>query len=903
MKYKYKKQLLSSAIASVLIAGGAPVVAQQNSENTDADNEVLTEIVVVRGLRSSLNQAADIKRDADQVVEAIVAEDIGKFPDNTVAAALQRVPGIQVVNNFNNEIVSPLIRGIGDIVTTLDGREIFTGVGRGFAFQDLPAEALSGAEVYKSNSANLIEGGIAGVINLTRVKPLAFDEGLTVATNLRGMYGDEVEELGLTGGILVSNRFDTDVGEMGILVDVSYSDQDFNRPISFNCDPRSGTNGPQGAAGVVLPTCVGGLTDTGEYQRPQANLYYQWRPTENLEVYADALYAGYRAEFATHFIFSDIFAAQSVTGVTTNGEEFTAPVNDAGFYDANSSVIQSLRLGQTATFNNVPGLTSTQAKTGETDQYVFGGGVKYTSDRWDLNVDLSRVESENGNRNTIVDIGKQIDAVNIIVNDDSHGTTVMPGSPLSTPDDFRLANSLFQDYNRAESIANAIRLDGKYKLEEGFIQEIQFGGRIIDRDASFYSNAPGGPGAPGGNRVTLVSESGLPDDFLIESPNTIPVINNGEHWYTPDPDFLRDNTDVLRELYGAEPGDPAWDPSRNYDASETTSSVYLQAKYGLEFDSGILLDGLIGVRYSHTDRSLSGTGRVNGELTPQTRDTSDGTFLPNASARLQLTDDLQLRFTYAKTQAQPFFGDLNPGLTYDVPLNANIRPTGGGGNPDLEPQESDAYDATIEYYFSDSSYMSAAVYYRTIEGRVAAGTEIEEIDGIEYSVTRPRNIGESSLQGVELSAQWFLDFLPEGFDGLGLTANYTLADSSIDTEGDPLEGEPLLGVSKHAYNVGVLYEKYGITARVMYNWRSSFDDGYFGGGLVTPGDGAKFNTVKANGRLDLSIGYDITPQVTVSLDGVNVNGGKYYSYFDTELFPHDIRIDDTFWGASIRARF
>ncbi|BFM19803.1 TonB-dependent receptor [Gilvimarinus japonicus] len=891
-----RKALLASAIAAI-------ISGTTSAQDAPASNNEMLEEVVVVGIRSSLEKAQDIKRSSDNVVDAIVADDIGKFPDDTVAAALQRVPGIQVVNGFNNEIGSPLIRGIGDIVTTLDGRKIFTGVGRGFSFQDLPAETLSGVDVYKSNSAELVEGGIAGVINLKRVKPFGFDEGWTVATNVRARQGEEVDKTNLTGGILVSNRFDTSVGEMGLLVDVSYSDQDFSRGTSFNCDPRSGTNGPEGGAGAVLPTCVGGLSDTGDYQRPQANVYYQWRPSENLEVYADALYAGYETKFGTYFVFSDIFAAQSITDLAMTGDSFTAPVNGAGFYDASSTTMQELRLGQSATFNNVPGLSSTQAKSSETDQYVYGGGVKYTTDKLDLAVDLSRVESENGNRSTIVDIGKQIDSVSILVNDGSHGTTMMPGNPLGDKVDFRFANGLVQDYNRSESEANAISVDGAFKLSNGFIRELQFGTRYSDRDAQFFATPSGGPGAPGGNRVTLISESDLPDDFLVKTPGTISVINDGAKWYTPSADFLRDNTDQLRELYGADLGDPDWDPSKNYQASEKNSSVYLQAKYEVDLASGMLLDGLIGGRYSHTSRSLSGTGRVNGELTPVTRDTSDGHFLPNASARLQLTEELQMRLTYAKTIAQPFFGDLNPGLTYDVPLNANVRPGGAGGNPDLKPQTSDAYDATVEYYFDNSSYISAALYYRTIEDRVAVGTDVEVIDGIEYNISKPRNLGQSSLQGVELSSQWFLDFLPEGWDGLGVTANYTLADSSIDTEGDPLEGEPLLGVSKHSYNVGLLYEKYGVTARVVYNWRSEYDDGYFGGGLVTPGDGAKFNTVKANGRLDFSIGYDVTENVTVSFDGINVNGGKYYSYFDTESFPHDIRLDDTFYGASVRANF
>lgn len=121
--------------------------------------------IIVRGIRASLEKAAQIKRDNLNVVDSIVADDIGKFPDRTVAAALQRVPGVQVTVGDNNEIVNPIIRGLPDVLTLLDGREIFTGTGRGFSYQDLPAEALAGADVYKSSSAELIDDLFGGAFS------------------------------------------------------------------------------------------------------------------------------------------------------------------------------------------------------------------------------------------------------------------------------------------------------------------------------------------------------------------------------------------------------------------------------------------------------------------------------------------------------------------------------------------------------------------------------------------------------------------------------------------------------------------------------------------------------------------------------------------------------------------
>lgn len=911
---KFRNRVLGPMSAAVLLGSAQAAVAQTPGQTNVTPGE-LEEVVVV-GLRASLEAAAEIKQNADQVVDSIVADDIGKFPDNTTAAALQRVPGVQVFVGDNNEIVNPLVRGIGDILTTLDGREIFTGVGRGFSFQDLPAEALAGADVFKSNTANMIEGGVAGTINLRLHKPFDFKEGLTAAVNTRGIYGDNVDELSYTAGGLVANRWDAGDGEMGALLNVSYSDIDFDRPISFNCDPRSGSNGPPGGSGVILPTCVGGLNQFGDYQRPQINAAFQWRPAEGLELYADGIYTEYESRWETDFIFSDVFAAQSISNVSATGQCADYRVQGAGFGGSPTDPLQHLCLGDSARFNNVPGLTSTQAHDTGTDQYLFATGARFESGAFHGDVDLSFQRSHTDSRTIIVDIGKQVGAVDVAVSDGKHGTTDMVGNPLGVASDFRFANGLFQDINDAVGKEFAVAANGAYDLES-LLSQLQFGVRYADRDSTFRANAPGGPGAPGGNRVTQVSAGGLPGNFLVRSPATIPYINGGQHWLTPNRDFLLDQTDTLRALYGGPAGDPAFAPTRNYDANEKTYAGYLQGKYQVQFAGDMSLDGLIGARITRTERSLSGTGLIRpaptqanpnpaAVPTPVTIDTTDTDVLPNLSARLRITPDLQVRLTAAKTLSRPAFGDLNPGLTYDVPLNANVRPNGSGGNPDLKPQKSNAYDATIEFYFATSSYLAAAVYYRELKDRTVVEVQPEVIDGIEYNISRPRNAAEATLQGVELSAQFFVDsFMQDaGFwGGFGAMANFTLADSEITTQGDPLEGEPLLGVSKYNYNLGLLYEKFGVTSRLVYTHRSDYNEFLIGGALSPVGNGAVFNGVRSNGRLDLSVGYDLTQNVTVSVDATNLTQAHYYSYFDTTAFPHDVRDDERTFGMSLRARF
>jgi iron complex outermembrane recepter protein len=896
-----------AAPASAASASAPDAVAARAADTT-------LEQVVIVGQRASRAAAVQTKRDADQVVESIVADDIGKFPDNTVAEALQRVPGVQTVVNFNNEIVNPLIRGIGDIITTVDGREMFTGVGRGFAFQDLPAEAISRANVYKSAGANLIEGGVAGAIDLKLRKPMEFAKGATLVVNGRASQGDYADKLSGKLGVLGAYRTNTGAGEMGGLIDISYADHKFNRPISFNCDPRSGTNGPPGAAGLVLPTCVGGLTDTGEYQRPQVNASFQWRPNQENEFYVDGLYAGYRAKFATFFIFSDIFAAQNITNPKGSDDCFDAHVDGAGFLGPSSQPIQRLCNGVSATFNNVPGMTSTQAKKQSTDQRVLAGGWKYNSGPLAVNLDVSRMESTNSNRTIIVDIGKQISAVDIVVNNGGYGTTNMLGNPLGQATDFRFANSLFQDINRAKSKQDAIALSGNYELG-GLISNIDFGARLTKRDSHWRANAPGGPDAPGGNRATLVSSATqLPGNFLIQAPNCIPQINECSPWMTPNPDYLLNNTDALRALYGGAAGDPSYDPLNNYDSDEKTYALYVQPHYETKL-GGMPLDGVIGGRYVRLERDISGAGRINGVVTPQTASSTASRFLPNFSAKLEVVPNLLVRATAGKTMSRPTLGDLNPTLTYSVPTNANIRPSGSGGNSELKDQTSTAYDLSIEKYFNKGSYLQAAIYHRVLKNRVVRSTAPEVIDGIEYDISRPRNLGKATLKGLELSGQYFMDFLPGAFSGLGIFGNYTLADSEVNTKSDPLFGKPLLGVSKHSYNAGVLYEKYGFTSRLTYTWRSKFNEGSFGcllapsveNGMAVaacdPGVAPTYNRVKDYGRLDFAIGYAFSEKFSMSFNANNITGSKYYSYFQNESFPHDIRSDDKFYGLSFNAKY
>lgn len=906
----WKKGVFCSVSATAMMVSGqaraqTPPPAQPTQLPTEPDDQEIQEIIVT-GMRQSLREAAKIKRDAPQVVDAIVADDIGKFPDPTTAAALQRIPGIQVTVGANNEIVNPIIRGLGDILTTLDGREIFSGVGRGFAFQDLPAEALAGVDVYKSNSADLIEGGVAGVINLKLNKAFDFEK-FTISANARANYTLYTEEVSPAFGILITDRWDTGIGEVGALLNVSYNDTKFNRPIAFNCERRSTNNGPPGAPNIASPTCQGGLNEFGSYQRPQANASLQWQASPEIEIYADGLYAGYRSKFSTGFILNDLFSARSISGAVADDNCFDARVNRAGFR-ANSIDIangnftnQSLCNLESATFNNFRTFTSNQARDFKTDGYLGASGVRYESGPAKLVADLSYQKSIVNNQTFIIDVGKTLPTGTLTTNVDNATQFDTPDNPIGDPDGFAFTNGLFQDFSRADSKAYAAKIDGSYEFDS-FIKTAQVGLRFADRDAVFQQFV-GGPRAPGGSYATLLNSVDLPGDFLMPTPG-IPQINGGSSFLVPNRDYLSSDAGQanLRRIFGVSPDRPAFDPTRRFAASEKTYSSYAQAGYELLL-GGITIDGLAGVRVTKTDRTITGTGFVNRVPVTTTRDASDTDLLPNFSARARLGGGLQARFTYAKTLARPAFGSLNPGLNFIISTNPNVVNSGSGGNPDLRPQKSNSFDATLEYYFP-SGFFAVVAYYRDITDRVFTNVAAEVIDGQTYNIARPRNVGAATLKGVEVSGQTFFDFLPGVFSGLGAFGNFTYADSKVNTEDDPLVGFPLQGVSKYNFNAGLLYDKFGLSGRLVYTYRGKyFDQDRTAAPDLRPADQKIFlNRVRPNGRLDFSLGYDVSKSLTISVDGTNITRAKYQSYYDIPLNPRDVRNDDSIYSVGIRAR-
>src|SRR5688572_3081518 len=219
----FKKPWFSSASAMAALSLSVTAVAQQTT--TPAQSEELEE-VIVSGVRESLVQGLENKRAATQVVESIVAEDIGKLPDNNVVEALQRIAGIQITNRGGGEADAIVIRGLNDTTTTWNGRNVFTASpppasGRQLALQDIPANLVARIDVYKTRAADQLETGLAGQIDVTTRRP--FDlPGFEMSFNARAEQQEQRDQIDPNVSFLISDVWESDAGKFGALANVSY---------------------------------------------------------------------------------------------------------------------------------------------------------------------------------------------------------------------------------------------------------------------------------------------------------------------------------------------------------------------------------------------------------------------------------------------------------------------------------------------------------------------------------------------------------------------------------------------------------------------------------------------------------------------------------------------------------
>jgi TonB-dependent receptor len=903
-----------SSAASALFFLLSITAASAQSPTTAAANEpagedtVKLDTFVVSEVRNSLINAQEIKENAKGFVDSIVAQDIGKLPDNTVGDALQRVAGVQVARSAG-EAINPVIRGLPNIETTINGYEVFTGTGRGVAVQDIPAEMLAELDVYKTVSPEQVEGGVAGLIDIRLHRPFDFKEGLTTSGNIRGMYSSQADKYSYFLSGLVNDRWKSSLGDFGVLIDVSYQQRRYEDQIWDNyvhfAAPFDVAYDASGKGGYYADN-FGFQEIPGNRKRSAVDLALQWRTPSGIELYSDTLFTGYRNKHQVNFFIGIPSWGGNRSNVVlypagTDGVSIPDPLSINGA-DSDALFVHSFTATGT---NNLSSMQSFDDMT-NTIQGAFGG--KWNNDRVSIDAEFSYNISLVKTKGVILDTGVPSSAqvLNIKYNEGGATSVQASGVDYNDPSIYYL-DQYFDQWGRSFTDQWAVKSDATIQLGNSFLKSLKFGVRYSDRNVNFHSTNNGiATGNPAGFFVTPVSA--LPGVGRVSTNNLFISSSdlNVRSWWSADPNWLLTNTDQLRTLFGQPAGNPKSDPAQTFFDTEKDFALHGLVNYGGKFGD-IDIDGLAGVRLINTRQDLGGyqavidpaTGAsIPGDFERTNNSNSQWDLLPTLNGKAKLVDNLFLRYGVSKTVTRPNFADLNPALSL-TSASSTIAGTGSGGNPKLDPIKSTNYDLSLEYYLNKSSQVTVTGFYRTLNGYIQTYGSNEVINGNTYFVTHPQNTGNGYLRGAEFTYQQFFDFLPDWFKGLGVQANYTYIDGKTDDPLDPGTKVQITQVAKSNYNLILIYEKGPFSSRLAYTWRGKYIDSY-----NQPGIQPTTVWVDPTKQLDLSISYNVTKNVAVTFDATNLLRSKYHDHFGpTQLFSRDVRSYDSTYAVGVRFRY
>jgi TonB-dependent receptor len=821
--------------------------------------------IVVTGIRRSLQSAQNIRRNSEQIVDSVVAEDIGKLPDLNTAQTAARIPGVQVYRQ-GGEAQNVLVRGLPNFTTTYNGREIFTAETRVVALQDFPSSNVAALEVFKTSTANLVEPGLAGLINVRSRQPFDFREG-QIAGSVWGLYTRQGDKITPNFNFLATKRWDVgDGGSLGLLLNVSRTEMRFLDAEISNTDflqtfRREGNvliDDPANGTAARFPDIQRLFYRSGERVRPSVNGAVQFRVSPAFEIYAEGLWQGFRIKIDDRLLAAELF----------RGAQFSSLQFRDGSNLVRSGTVQapagSLFSFQGGTFN-------------KTDTYQFAVGTRINLDQLKVNVDLARTKS------TFTGSTESVDrrwTKGPVINFDTDAPKFeITNINFSDPGE-QFFDGLYEESQRSTGDDIQARADLEYSFEDSFLKNVQLGVRYSDRDAArSFANRFG--------RVGGVNATQLPLDFKVFNG-----VNFGgtTEFATPTYESIRENVGALRQLVGFTVQPVA--PNLLYRADEKNLAGYGQINVGSDN-----LDATAGVRVSRVKTRVAGPLPTG---VPEIDEGSERTVvLPNASVRARVNEMLQLRGAVSKTRTLPNFSDLNPALSLGPPttnpggIGTPSNPRGGtGGNPFLRPFTSWNYDAAAEFYFGRTAFAAITGFHRSIDGFIQQSTfDIETPTLGTLRITGPVNTGKGRITGVELQGQIFADFasLPDWARGFGVQANVTYIDAKTQQPSGPgnapLTFQPITdqlnGVSKWNYNLVGIYERYGLAARLTYNGRTSYratQQFRRGGGLNEFNDDYREFAHPAD-RLDLSLNYDISDQFTLFGDWTNITRSTFRQDF------------------------
>lgn len=930
-----------SAVSLSVLAVGTAHAQDTAAENAAAETAPAGEgdAIVVTGFRASLEAALNLKRDSVAAVDAIVAEDIAKFPDQNLAESLQRIPGISIsrdggegrsitVRGLSSQFTRVRVNGMETIATSTDGAS--ANRDRAFDFNVFASELFSSLVVRKTAEASLDEGSLGAVVDLNTGNPLAGRAGLNGALSVVGSYNDLSKDLGPRLAGLLSWR--NDAGTLGASISAAYSKTStlelgnnsvrwaqarFDGVDATNCFTTANSGGTY----VASTACDRAATAFhpripryGEVAHDRERLgltgSVQYSPSDATKLSIDALFSKYDASREEQW--GEVLLRSNERSINV--------VNPV--YDANNNMIS-------ATLNDAWVRTEHYLRESQTKFYQVGG-------TWDQDVtDNLRFTALGGVSKSNADIpvettiifddrdaqGYSYDYTNMARPKLTFGTSVMD------PANFQLAEIRDRPSNVTNRFKTA-QLRTEWDVNENITLKAGAVWRRFNFDAEAYRRDTAVCGNGGTSRVTSTagtitcSASSLFGPTAVYGFAVTPALSqsfslgnagqpagNTNGWLVP-------NLDAAAAFTGLYSRTPANDAGNIRGVQETTKGAYLQADakgdvLGLEYALNA------GIRYAKTDQSSYGL--VSGVNATVTRSYDD--WLPSANLALYPTESTIVRLAVADVMTRPTLGSLTPGGSAD---GFNYKVT--SGNPFLDPYRARNYDLSLEWYFAPQAVLSLALFQKD----VGTFTQSASITGATFAQTglpasvlspaspaalnpaqqlEPRwtlsttvNGSGAKLKGIELAAQIPFSAFTDGMlSNFGVLANATFIDSnaSFNVQGPAIApggalqnavvSNTLGNVTKKAFNGTLYYDDGKFSARGMLSYRGRYHEGASGTGNILEGYGATTN-------FDASVRYKLTEWMEVSLEGNNLLDTYRYRFTD---FDADRNYENNHFGRTI----
>lgn len=906
----------------------APATGEEEAVSADDAGDI-----VVTGFRQSLEAALNLKRDSVSAVDAIVAEDMAKFPDQNLAESLQRIPGISIqrdggegraitVRGLGAQFTRVRVNGLETIATSTDGAS--ANRDRAFDFNVFASELFNSIVVRKTAEASLDEGSLGAVVDLNTGNPLAGRAGFTGALSIQGSYNDLSNTVGPRVAGLLSWR--NDEGTFGASFSAAYSNADtlqlgnntvrwaqarFDAVDSTNCFTTANSGGtyvPSTACDRAALSFHPRIPRYGVISHDKTRLgltgTLQWELSESSKLEINALFSR----------FEEVRGEQWLEVLFRGNERSINVVSPT--YDANNNMISG-------TFNDAWVRTENYRRESTTEFYQLGG-------QWDQELaDNFRFTLLGGVSQSDADIPLETtmiyddrDAQNFRYDYSNMGRPLISfGTSVTDPANFQLA----EIRDRPSNVTNNFRtvqlrtewdVNDDFSIHAGAVyRRFAFDTVAFQRDTVICGNG-GAPRITTSVAITCSPSSAFGPAAVYGYPGTaalsqtVTLGNAGQPagttstWIVPD---LAASTNFTG-LYSITP---------RVDAGNTRSVVEAVRGGYVQLNNEGTLMGLdyafnAGIRYVETRQTSVGLN--NGIATTIRRSYDD--WLPSMNLALFPADGLILRFAASDVMTRPTLGNLTPGGSVD---GFNYRVS--FGNPFLEPFRATAYDIALEWYFAPQSIFSVALFRKDVSSfpisasrsgtyastglplsLIAAGSPAAtNPEGQPWTINSIGNGAGARLDGMELSLQMPLRFLPGKLSHFGIIANATFVTSDADytVQGPAVvpgganvaatRTATLFGLSKRAYNGTLYYEEGPFSARASVSYRSRFIDANSGTGNVFEGYGSTIN-------VDASVRYAITENIEVSVEGINLTDEYRYRFTD---FDADRNYENNHFGRTI----